>query len=387
MDDLLGRDEPVRVAILGSTGSVGRQALDVARAHPDRFEVVALSAGSDAASLLAQAAELGVRLIGLASGGLEAPHGVEAVRGPDAAAEIAGRADAEVVLNAVVGAAGLHATLATITCGKILALANKESLVAAGELVMGKAGPGQIRPVDSEHSALWQVLEGLPPDRVRRVLLTGSGGPFRGRTAAELAGVSVAEALAHPVWDMGPKITVDSASLMNKGLEVIEAHFLFGFLYDEIEVVVHPQGVVHAMAETVDGAVFAQAAVPDMRLPIQLALAWPERLSPPEGKRIDWRTVGALSFEPPDTETFRCLALAYAAGRRGDTYPAALNAANEVAVRSFIDGRLGFPSIPAVVESVLEEHEPVAPDLEGVLEQDGWARRRAEELVSRLAGR
>lgn len=375
---------PVGVAVLGSTGSVGRQALDVVRTHPGRFEVVALSAGSDAATLFAQAKEFGVGLVGLVSEAPDAPEGVEVVSGPGAAAEVAGRCNAQVVLNAVVGAAGLTATLATLVTGKVLALANKESLVAGGECVMAKAGPGQIRPVDSEHSGLWQVLEGLDHDAVRRVILTGSGGPFRGRGAPDLASVTVAEALRHPVWDMGPKITIDSATLMNKGLEVVEAHFLFGLTYDEIEVVIHPQGIVHAMVELRDGAVIAQAAEPDMRLPVQVALAWPERLSPPGGRRIDWPRLGEIGFEAPDLETFRCLALGYEAGRRGDTYPAVLNAANEVAVGAFIEERLPFLGISEVVERVLEEHVAVDPTLDGVLETDGWARRRAADAVTSI---
>lgn len=386
MDELLGEDEPTRIAVLGSTGSIGRQALDVVRSHPDRFRVAGLSAGSDAETLVAQAREFGVELLGIASGSLSTAGGTKVLQGDDAAARVAEEADAQVVLNAVVGAAGLKATLATILSGRILALANKESLVAAGELVMAKASPGQIRPVDSEHSALWQLLEGIPSHQVRRVYLTGSGGPFRGRDTDGLSQVAVSDALAHPVWDMGPKITVDSATLMNKGLEVIEAHFLFGFTYDEIEVVIHPQGIIHALAEATDGAVFAHAAMPDMRLPIQIALTWPERLSPPGGKRIDW-TAKEFLFEAPDIETFRCLALAYEAGRRGDTYPAALNAANEVAVSAFLDSRLEFLGIPAVVERVLEEHEPGVPTLEVVLEQDVWARSRAREIVKSLESR
>ncbi|MEA2534789.1 MAG: 1-deoxy-D-xylulose-5-phosphate reductoisomerase, partial [Actinomycetota bacterium] len=336
-DDLFGdAPEPVSVAILGSTGSIGTQALEVVRAHPDRFKVTALTAHSDGDTLLAQAKEFDVPLLGLTTGGMEAPAGTTLVDGSMASAEVAQAAEASVVLNAVVGAAGLQATLATLRAGKTLALANKESLVAAGELVMAKAGPGQIRPVDSEHSALWQLLHSIAPDQVRRALVTGSGGPFRGRTREDLGNVDVQQALAHPVWAMGPKITVDSSTLMNKGLEVIEAHFLFGFTYDEIDVVIHPQGTVHALVETVDGAVFVHAAPPDMRLPIQLALAWPDRLGAPGGKRLDWATLGTLTFEPPDTDTFRCLALAYQAARLGDTYPAVLNAANEVAVGAFL---------------------------------------------------
>jgi 1-deoxy-D-xylulose-5-phosphate reductoisomerase len=386
-DDLFGEvAERVSVAILGSTGSIGTQALEVVRAHPDRFKVTALTANSDGDTLLAQAKEFDVPLLGLTAGGMEAPSGTTLVDGAMASAEVAEAAEASVVLNAVVGAAGLQATLATLRAGKTLALANKESLVAAGELVMAKAGPGQIRPVDSEHSALWQLLHSIAPDQVRRALVTGSGGPFRGRTREDLGTVDVQQALAHPVWAMGPKITVDSSTLMNKGLEVIEAHFLFGFTYDEIDVVIHPQGTVHALVETVDGAVFVHAAPPDMRLPIQLALAWPDRLGAPGGKRLDWATLGTLTFEPPDTDTFRCLGLAYQAARLGDTYPAVLNAANEVAVGAFLDGRLAYLGIPEVVERVLDAHEPIAPSLEGVLEVDAWARERASATIAAGSG-
>ena len=378
--------EPVSVAILGSTGSIGTQALEVVRAHPDRFRVTALTANSDAETLLAQAKEFDVHLLGLTEGDVEVPGGTTLIDGSLSSAEVAEAAEASVVLNAVVGAAGLQATLATLRAGKILALANKESLVAAGELVMAKAGPGQIRPVDSEHSALWQLLHSIAPDQVRRALVTGSGGPFRGWSREELSNVEVQQALAHPVWAMGPKITVDSSTLMNKGLEVIEAHFLFGFTYDEIDVVIHPQGAVHALVEAVDGAVFVHAAPPDMRLPIQLAFAWPDRLGAPGGKRLDWAALGTLSFEPPDTDTFRCLALAYEAARLGDTYPAVLNAANEVAVGAFLDGRLAWLGIPGVVEQVLEAHQPAAPSLEAVLEVDAWARTRASETVAARSG-
>jgi 1-deoxy-D-xylulose-5-phosphate reductoisomerase len=391
-DDIFGFDpfgdaaEPLSVAILGSTGSIGRQALEVVRDHPGRFRVTALTANADAETLLAQAKEFDVALLGLTEGPLDAPDHVRVITGDRASAEVAEEAEASVVLNAVVGAAGLRATMATLLAGKILALANKESLVAAGELVMAKAGPGQIRPVDSEHSAMWQLLRAAEPQQVRRAIITGSGGPFRGRTAEALAQVRVEEALKHPVWAMGPKITVDSSTLMNKGLEVIEAHFLFGFTYDEIDVVIHPQSIVHAMVETVDGAVFVHAAPPDMRLPIQLALVWPERFAPPSGKRLDWAAIGSLTFEPPDLETFRCLALAYEAGRRGDSYPAVLNGANECAVGAFLDGRLGFLGIAEVVERVLNAHEPVPPSLEGVLEADAWARQRATMEIQTMTG-
>ncbi|HEX2052118.1 MAG TPA: 1-deoxy-D-xylulose-5-phosphate reductoisomerase [Actinomycetota bacterium] len=378
--DLFAEPERLRVAILGSTGSIGCQALEVVRTHPHRFEVVALAAGSDSATLLAQAKEFDVKLLGIVSGPMDAPEGVTVFEGESSAERVVQESDAHLVLNAVVGAAGLKATMATVLAGKTLALANKESLVAGGELVMSKVMEGQLRPVDSEHSSLWQLLDGLPPDRVRRVLLTGSGGPFRGKTAAELKKVTVDGALNHPVWAMGPKITVDSSTLMNKGLEVIEAHFLFGLTYDEIQVVIHPQGMVHGMVETMDGSVFAHAAPPDMRLPIQVAMAWPDRLGAP-AERIDWTAPQTMTFEPPDLQTFRCLALAFEAGRQGGTYPAALNAANEVAVEAFLDGRLDYLGIPAVVEVVLERHHSCEPSLEAVLEQDAWARAEAGAAI------
>ncbi|MGH2811014.1 MAG: 1-deoxy-D-xylulose-5-phosphate reductoisomerase, partial [Actinomycetota bacterium] len=329
-----------------------------------------------------QAAEFGVSLLGIcgeAGGG--APESATVIRGPDSAERVAAECDAQVVLNAVVGAAGLKSSLAALSARKTLALANKESLVAAGEVVMAKAEPGQLRPVDSEHSALWQLLEGLEPDEVRKIFITGSGGPFRGFTGKDFEQVTVAAALKHPVWQMGDKITIDSATLMNKGLEVIEAHFLFGFTYDEIDVVIHPQGMVHAMAETRDGGVIAHAALPDMRLPIQLALAWPHRLPAPDGKRMDWSNMGPMTFEAPDLESFPCLALAFEAGKQGGTYPAVMNAANEVAVQGFLEERVSFSGIASVIEKVLASHQAGEPDLEGILEADQWARRIAGELT------
>ena len=379
--DLFDTPQRLRVAILGSTGSIGTQALEVVRANPERFEVVALATGSDSGTLLAQAKEFDVSMLGIVSGPLDVPDDVTVFEGDSSAERVVQESEAHLVLNAVVGAAGLKATMASVLSGKTLALANKESLVAGGELVMSRVMEGQLRPVDSEHSSLWQLLDGLPPDRVRRVMLTGSGGPFRGRTTEELAGVTVAGALNHPVWEMGPKITVDSSTLMNKGLEVIEAHFLFGLTYDEIQVVIHPEGMVHGMVETMDGSVFAHAAPPDMRLPIQLAMAWPDRLGAPAG-RIDWSTSQSMTFEPPDLETFRCLALAFEAGRRGGTYPAVLNAANEVAVEAFLAERLEYLGIQAVVEHVLERHRSCEPSLEAVLEQDAWARSKAAGLIA-----
>jgi 1-deoxy-D-xylulose-5-phosphate reductoisomerase len=379
--------ELVRIAILGSTGSIGTQALEVARAHPDRFQVVGLSAGSDHQTLFAQAREFGVKVLGLAHGASDGPQDARLFTGPQSAEQVAEESGAQVVLNALVGAAGLGATLKTIANGQTLALANKESLVAGGELVMSKVMPGKLRPVDSEHSALWQLLEALPPERLRRVFLTGSGGPFRGLTAEDLKSVSVEQALKHPVWQMGNKITIDSATLMNKGLEVIEAHFLFGLTYDEIEVVIHPQGRIHGMVEAMDGEVFAHAAVPDMRLPIALALSWPDRLAVALDMRMDWGSPLTMTFEPPDLATFRCLALAYQAGREGGTYPAVLNAANEACVGAFLDRRLDLVGIWEVIEQVLDQHTSAEPNLEAIMEHDAWARSAADALIETRAGR
>lgn len=381
MVDLFDTPERLKVAVLGSTGSIGRQTLDVARSYPERFEIVALAAGSDATGLAEQAKEFDVSLLGLVQGSLSAPEKVKVLTGPESARQVVEETDAHIVLNAVVGSAGLLATMATIAAGKTLALANKESLVAGGELVMSKVMEGQLRPVDSEHSALWQLLNGLPPDQVRRVIVTGSGGPFRGKSLEELRSVTLEAALKHPVWAMGPKITVDSSTLMNKGLEVIEAHYLFGLTYDEIQVVIHPQGMIHGMVEAWDGALYAHAAPPDMRLPIQLALSWPDRLGAPAG-RIDWTTPLSMTFEPADTDAFRCLALAYHVGRLAGTFPAVLNAANEAAVEAFVTRELDWLGIPWVVEQVVEEHTGCEPTLDAILEQDSWARRRARELVN-----
>lgn len=362
------------MAILGSTGSIGTQALDVVRAHPADYEVVALAAGRNARLLGAQAAEFGVPadracLAGGADGRL---------------AELASLPDVDVVLNAVVGFAGLPATLAAVTGGKRLALANKESLIAGGPVVAKArlAGGGEIVPVDSEHSAVWQCLRSGRVDEVRRILLTASGGPFRGRTREDLARVTVEEALAHPTWTMGAKITVDSSTLVNKGLEVIEAHELFGVDFDRIEVVVHPQSVVHGMVEFTDGATVAQLSMPDMRLPIGLALGAPARLPTAYGA-IDWARFSSLTFEPPDLDAFPGLALAYAAGRAGGTAPAVLSAANEVAVQAFLDGRLPWTGIAELVDEVLQAGTGKAEDLEDVLQADRVARERAGAAVDR----
>ncbi|MEA2507309.1 MAG: 1-deoxy-D-xylulose-5-phosphate reductoisomerase [Actinomycetota bacterium] len=356
-----------RIVVLGSTGSIGRQALDVIRENPRRFKLVGLAAGKDAPGIASQAARFGDVATGI---------------GTDEATRLAALPEADVVLNAIVGAAGLAASVAALEAGKTLALANKESLVAGGEVCLKAArrGGGSMVPVDSEHAALAQCLAHLKPAAVARIVITASGGPFRDRP--DLHDVTRAEALAHPTWSMGPKITVDSATLMNKGLEVIEAHHLFGFAYDDIGVVVHPQSVVHGAVELIDGTTIMQAAPADMRIPIQAALSgirFPSAIP-----ALDLAAVATLTFQPVDEKRFPSLGLAYDAGRRAQSYPAVLNAANEVAVHSFLDGGISFEDIPAVVEKVLEAHVAFGVDeLDAVIEADGWARRRAEEAIVR----
>jgi 1-deoxy-D-xylulose-5-phosphate reductoisomerase len=379
-----------RVAVLGSTGSIGTQTLDIVRRAPERYEVVALGGARSVEALAVQAKEFRPQVVAIADPAL-APAlrdavrpGVQVISGPDALAEAALLGD--VVVNGVVGFAGLPVTLATLAAGKRLGLANKESLIAAGPVVQrARATPGaELLPVDSEHCALHQCLRANDvPARVHKLVLTASGGPFRGRTAAELAAVTIEDALAHPTWSMGPKITVDSSTLMNKGLEVIEAHELFGTDYDDIEVVVHPQSIVHSMVTYSDGATIAQLSLPDMRLCIGYALAYPDRLDVPYGA-IDWRRLQRLDFELPDLDTFRCLALAFEAGRRGELAPAWLNAANEVAVAAFLDGRIGWSSIAEVIADVLaHEDGQAADDIESVLDADARARALAAEMIER----
>ena len=377
----------LRIAILGSTGSIGRQALEVVAAHPDRLEVVALAADSSAELLAEQARAFGVADIALADPTAAARavqlapiSRVEA--GDDAVVALAAHPDAEVVLNALVGAAGLRATVAALTADKTLALANKESLVVGGELVMRLAQPGRLIPVDSEHSAIFQCYRGEDAHDATRIWLTASGGPFRDRSHAELASVSVAEALAHPTWAMGPKISIDSATLMNKGLEAIEAHHLFGVSLDRIRIVVHPQSCVHSMVEYVDGSVKAHLGVTDMRIPIQYAFSHPRRWPAPV-EPVDFVAIGRLDFAEPDYDAFRCLRLALDAGREGGTMPAAMNAANEIAVAAFLDRRIGFLDIERVVEAVMTRHE--REELENVaqvLNVDAWARTMAEAVLS-----
>lgn len=376
-----------RVAIAGSSGSIGTQTIDVVRAAPGDFVVTALSVGTSVETLIEQARELNPEIV-VVTRGADADRVAAALPGVIVSCEITDIVDvADVVVNGVVGFAGLPVTMETLRRGKILALANKESLIAAGPVVRPlRSVPGaEIIPVDSEHCAVHQCLRSsLDTGReLARIVLTASGGPFRGRTAADLASVTRDEALAHPTWKMGPKITVDSSTLMNKGLEVIEAHELFGTPFDSIDVVVHPQSVVHSMVEFTDGSTVAQLSMPDMRLPVGYALGWPRRISVPYG-RIDWGVLSRLDFEPPDRAAFPCLDLAYAAGRAGGTAPAVLSAANEVAVEAFLAGRIAWSGIAATVESAVQSHTPSTPrDIDDVLAADAEGRRLATEVLSR----
>ena len=381
----------IRVAVAGSSGSIGTQTLDVIRAEPDRYEVVALGVGSSVDALVAQARQFHPKLVAVADPARRAEV-ADALPFADVVDDLAALADvAEVVVNGVVGFAGLPVTIATLRAGKRLALANKESLIAAAPVVQPlRQVPGaELVPVDSEHCAIHQCLRAGSgrEAELSRIVLTASGGPFRGRSPAELAGVTVEAALAHPTWQMGPKITVDSSTLMNKGLEVIEAHELFGVPYDDIDVVVHPQSIIHSMVEFTDGATIAQLSLPDMRLPIGYALAYPDRIATAFG-RIDWAELRRLDFEPPDRATFRCLPLAYEAGRVGGTAPAWLNAANEVAVAAFLAGRIRWTSIPDVLEDVLSRHDgAMAADVDAVIAADGRARAEATAVIDRVVAR
>jgi 1-deoxy-D-xylulose-5-phosphate reductoisomerase len=361
------------------------------RHHADRFKVAALSAAGTSQDLLAgQIREFLPPIVAIAEEEaasdlkvkLGAIKGVELLVGPESAETVAREVECDMVLNALVGSAGLPPTLAALQSGKTLALANKESLVVGGELVMDliKGEPERLLPVDSEHAALAQALRGERREDLKRVILTGSGGPFRGWTRSELAKASVKEALQHPVWTMGPKITIDSATLMNKGLEVIEAHYLFHLEYSQIHVMIHPEGMVHAIAEFRDGSMRAEMAVPDMKLPIQLALAWPERLS--SGVTSLPLTEGALTFEPVDREAFPAIDLAYRVGGLGLTFPAAMNAANEVAVMAFLEGKIPLTRVVEIVQTVVDEHEPASVvSVVHIERADGWARSRAAEIA------
>jgi 1-deoxy-D-xylulose 5-phosphate reductoisomerase len=390
------------VVILGSTGSIGTQALDIARRNPARFRVAALAAGGGNPGLLAsQAREFGVAAVAVADpsaapgvesalkeefsvtspAGSPAPRLPEVLAGPDAVCQLAAW-PCDVVLNGVTGAAGLRATLAALDAGRTLALANKESLIIGGPLVTSRAKPGQIVPVDSEHSTIAQCLRAGANSEVKRLVLTASGGPFRGWPKDRLASVTPEQALAHPTWRMGPLVTTNSATLVNKGLEVIEAHLLFGFGLDRIDVVVHPQSIVHSMVEFSDGATIIQASPPDMRIPIALGMAWPDRV-PDAAPGLDWTTAASWTFEPLDGEAFPAVALAREAASRGGTTPAVYNGANEACVADFLVGRISFPRIVDTVARIVSEHETSGTGvttLEDVLAVDAWARARAREL-------
>jgi len=356
-----------RVIILGSTGSIGTQALDVIKANPLRFEVVGLSAGSNRTMLAEQAVEFQVEHTAL--GAAEAEQLVRDV-------------DADVVLNGITGSVGLGPTLAALHAGRTIALANKESLIVGGDLVKSLAAPGQIVPVDSEHSAIAQALRSGAAREVRRLVLTASGGPFRGRSREELAAATPEQALAHPTWNMGLVVTTNSATLVNKGLEVIEAHLLFDVEYDRIDVVVHPQSVVHSMVEFVDGSTIAQASPPDMRLPISLGLDWPNRVAS-VGVPIDWTTPHTWTFEPLDDAAFPAVELAKQVGRAGATYPAVFNAANEQAVAAFHARKIGFLDIVTTVQRVVEAHEQEgALTLESLAAAEAWARAAADRILA-----
>ncbi len=425
------KSQPREIVILGSTGSVGTQALDIIRRNPGRFRVVALAAGGGQPDLLAaQAAEFGVAAVAVANPAAlpdveaalrqifsqtgsrsrlahpSAPSGPDAdaghsafpapdgpsslpalsvlpqvISGPDAVSELAAW-PCDVVLNGVTGAAGLQATLAALDAGRTLALANKESLIIGGSLVTSRAKPGQIVPVDSEHSTIAQCLRAGRDSEVRRLVLTASGGPFRGWSRAELDDVTPKQALAHPTWNMGPLVTINSATLVNKGLEVIEAHLLFGFGLDRIDVVVHPQSIVHSMVEFSDGATIIQASPPDMRLPISLGMAWPDRV-PDAAPGLDWSTAATWTFEPLDDAAFPAVALAREAAAAGGTAPAVYNAANEACVADFQAGRISFPRIVDTVAQIVSEHDAArtaVTTVADVLAVDDWARRRAREL-------
>ncbi len=371
--------------MLGSTGSIGTQALEVIAANPDRFEVVGLAAGGGNADLLArQRAETGVTNIAVADAAAAERIGDVTYAGADAATRLVEDTEADVVLNSLVGALGLKPTLAALHSGARLALANKESLVAGGPLVLKAAQPGQIVPVDSEHSALAQCLRGGTGDEVARLVLTASGGPFRGWAATDLEGVTPEQAGAHPTWSMGPMNTLNSASLVNKGLELIETHLLFGIDYDRIDVVVHPQSIVHSMVTFTDGSTLAQASPPDMKLPIALALGWPARVSG-AALACDWTKASTWEFEPLDDDVFPAVRLAREAGTRGGCLTAVYNAANEEAAAAFLDGRIGFPAIVRTVSDVLGAADQWAAEpatVEDVLDAQDWARDRARRTIA-----
>ncbi|VBA37239.1 1-deoxy-D-xylulose 5-phosphate reductoisomerase [Mycobacterium attenuatum] len=376
----------LRVLVLGSTGSIGTQALEVIAANPDRFEVVGLAAGGkNLDTLLRQRAQTGVTNIAVTDDHAAQRAGDIPYYGPDAVTRLINETEADVVLNALVGALGLRPTLAALESGARLALANKESLVAGGPLVLRAARPGQIVPVDSEHSALAQCLRGGTPDEVTKLVLTASGGPFRGWSAADLEHVTPEQAGAHPTWSMGPMNTLNSASLVNKGLELIETHLLFGIPYDRIDVVVHPQSIIHSMVTFVDGSTIAQASPPDMKLPISLALGWPRRV-PGAAACCDFGQSQAWEFEPLDSDVFPAVELARHAGETGGCMTAVYNAANEEAAEAFLSGRIGFPAIVGTIADVLHDADQWAlppATVDDVLDAQRWARERAQRAVAK----
>jgi 1-deoxy-D-xylulose-5-phosphate reductoisomerase len=379
-----------RVTVLGSTGSIGRSALDVIAGRRDLFKVVGLTAHRNIDLLVRQVEEFGPEVVAVSDGeaamGLKGKVSVPVLHGEEGLCRVASLEGADFVLSAIVGFAGLMPTLAAVRAGKTIGLANKETLVVAGDIVAGEAERtgARILPVDSEHSAVFQCIEGRDRGQLRKVVLTASGGPFIGKRADELSRVTPADALNHPNWAMGKKITVDSATLMNKGLEVIEAHHLFGLGPESIEVLIHPQSIVHCVVEFTDGSAMAHLSVPDMRAAIAYALSYPERLGDVV-RPLDLSSVGRLTFQKPDLESFPCLSYAYQALREGGTAPAVLNGANEIAVGAFLEGRIGFTDIPAIIRDVMGSHERgEARVIEAVLEADRWARQRAVGLIASL---
>lgn len=358
-----------RIAVLGSTGSIGQQAMEVVRAFPQKLQVVALAARRKSPLFEQQVREFQPELV-LVEG-----------QGPSLE-EIAGHPDVDLVVVATSGKAGLLPVLAAIRSGKVIALANKEALVMAGGIIMGEARRCgvEIRPVDSEHSAIWQCLQGEGTNPIVQIILTASGGPFRGRSPEELGGITAEQALRHPTWNMGRKVTIDSATLMNKGMEVIEAHWLFGVSFDRIKVMIHPGSIIHSMVRFLDGSVKAQLGAPDMRLPIQYALSYPQRWANPRLPELDFAKVDSLDLEPVELERFPCLKLAVEAGTAGDTYPAVLCAADEMAVGLFLSGKIGFLDIPKLIEGILDRHQRVAnPSLDEIIDADAWSRSMAKE--------
>ncbi|MBA7467027.1 1-deoxy-D-xylulose 5-phosphate reductoisomerase [subsurface metagenome] len=370
-----------RLAVLGSTGSIGRQTLEVVRALPDRFKIVGLAAGSNTTLLERQVKEFRPEFVCYQQGKAHPVFGDYQFLSME---EMATHPQVDTVVIATPGSSGLGPTLAAARMGKNIALANKESLVTAGHIIIreAKLSGARIMPIDSEHSAIWQCLEGeVKP--ATRLILTASGGAFRGYTPAQLEKVTAEQALKHPSWQMGEKVTIDSATLMNKGLEVIEAHWLFGMPYEDIRVLIHPQSIVHSIVEFIDGSAKAQLSCPDMRLPIQYALTYPERLSNPELPRLNWDTISHLGFEQPDWDTFPCLRLAIEAGKKGGTFPAVLCAADEVAVELFLSHGIKFTQISSLIEQVLSQHQPTAqPSLAEITAADNWARDKVFKLAS-----